>query len=129
MTNDQAEVTAPTPRDVAADYVARFLAQQKLQAEGTIRECDDAEVADIVKAGTDRHTARDQIKFVLARAYDRRRETARKEASEFEDRVRRSRAAGETNVTEEGTQPVVTETPAAVVETPAPVVETPATPS
>ena len=128
--NQTQPVETQAPRARAADLVHRFLGQDRLRAEGTVRECDDAEVARIVAAGGDRHgLARDQIKRVLAGAYDRRREAARREAAAFEADVRQARAAEATGSEPPSETPATplqgvppSETPAAVIP-----IETPAT--
>lgn len=86
---EPAEAPQGPDRGQAADFIHRFLGQQKLQAEGTVRELVDDEVQLVLDAGGNRHTARDQIKAVLSRAYDRRREAAALEA-----RKREAAAAG-----------------------------------
>lgn len=79
----EAAKPAPPPADLASaeQALARFLGLQGSQANTELRGCTDAEVNAIVAAAAEKNTARQGIKDILSRAYDRRREAAAVEAS------------------------------------------------
>lgn len=80
MTETPVAVAAPDPRVLARDAIARHLGQPTGGAQSAVNELTDEEVAGVVAATSDRHTARDEIKRVLTQAYDRRRVAAQREA-------------------------------------------------
>jgi len=77
------------PRVTARDAIARHLGLPTGNAQTAVSELTDVEVAEVVDATADRHTARAQIKAVLSRAYDRRRVAAQREAGEKGEFLRR----------------------------------------
>lgn len=86
-------VQDPPDRTAAAGHVERFLGHQGSLRDATIAELNDDEVREVLEAGKDRHTARQVIKDVLSRAYDRRRDAAATEARDRESALRRSSSA------------------------------------
>jgi len=84
-----AEKPAVDVRVVARDAMARFLGQPTGNAQSAVQELTDVEAAEVADAAADRHTARQAIKGVLSRAYDRRRVAAQREAGEKGEFLRR----------------------------------------
>jgi hypothetical protein len=78
---------------MAADYITRFVGSPAHVARGNVAELIDSEVDAVIAAGSDRHTAKQEILDILTRAYDRRREVAAKEAQREMDDLRRSAQA------------------------------------
>jgi hypothetical protein len=70
------------PRIAARDAVSRFLQVPSGNAASQVADLLDEEVNQIVAAVADKDTARQQIKDVFTRAYDRRRESAGAEVKE-----------------------------------------------
>jgi hypothetical protein len=80
----------PPCRRTARDAVARHLGRPSGNAEQMVGELTDDEVAELLAAAADRQTAREQIKAVFARAYDRRRIAHAQEAEQEMQARRRS---------------------------------------
>jgi hypothetical protein len=88
------------PRDaaeqnaIAADYITRLVGIPESPARHEVGQLIDSEVDEVIAAAVaDRHSAKDIIKAVLARAYDRRRESAAAEATAEMETLRRSSLA------------------------------------
>jgi hypothetical protein len=83
--------TTPTsdPRVAARDAIHRFLGLATGNAQTAVNELTDDDVAEVVAAAADRYTARQNIKAIQARAYDRRRLAAQREAGEKGEYLRR----------------------------------------
>jgi len=82
-----------TPRVAAREAVARFLGLPNGQAEKMVAELHDDEVAAIVAAAGDKHSARARIKDVFSRAHDRRSAAFASGAAQRMERSRRSSSA------------------------------------
>jgi len=81
------------PRIQAREAVSRFLGHPNGQAEKMVAELADDEVAAIVAAAGDKHTARQAIKDVFSRNHDRRSAAFAVEATRRAERSRRSSSA------------------------------------
>lgn len=88
-----AAVPPEDPRLVARNAVHRFLGNPTGQASMMVAELTDGEVEQIVAAAADKQTARQAIKDVMTKAYDRRRTAASEEARQDSERLRRSASA------------------------------------
>lgn len=76
-------------RLAARDAIHRFLGNPTGQAEAMVGELNPAEAEAIAEAGENKQTARQEIKAVLSRAYDRRSASAAEEARRKSERLRR----------------------------------------
>jgi uncharacterized protein YqfA (UPF0365 family) len=81
------------PRVVARELVVRHLQLPAGRAQDKVAELDDAEVAELLGAGRDKETARQEINSIFARASDRRRDAAAAEARQRMKTQRRSALA------------------------------------
>lgn len=72
----QDETTIAAQRDRARDLLAYSLAIPTGNADQELRQLSDDEVAEICNSSGEQRQRREQIKTVLARAYDRRRDEA-----------------------------------------------------